>query len=207
MPRPSPGSAEPPAARAVTVWTIGHSTHSPADLVELLRLHAIKQVVDIRSVPRSRRHPQFERDALTRWLPEREISYAHLPRLGGWKRPDADSPNGAWRNRSFRGYADYALTGEFARGVDELLALAATRRTAMMCSEALWWRCHRRLVADRIVVDGGTVWHITSDGRASTHALTSFATVHDDGRSTYPHVRGSSPSCGTRREARYHGLL
>lgn len=137
-------------------------------------------------MPRSRRHPQFERDALARWLPERGISYAHLARLGGWKHPGADSPNGAWRNRSFRGYADYALSPDFARGVGELLALAAARRTAMMCSESLWWRCHRRLVADRIVVDGGTVHHIGSDGRLSTHALTAFAVVGEDGRITYP---------------------
>jgi uncharacterized protein (DUF488 family) len=194
MLRPPVGSAEAGDAITVTVWTIGHSTHSRAKLVELLRLHAIEQIADIRSVPRSRRHPRFERDALTRSLPQNGISYAHLPRLGGWKSPDADSPNRAWRNRSFRGYADYALGAEFALGVDELLALAAARRTAMMCSEALWWRCHRRLVADRIVVDGGTVQHIGSDGRASTHTLTSFAAVDEDGRITYPQPDRSEQS-------------
>jgi uncharacterized protein (DUF488 family) len=189
------------------VWTIGHSTHPPETFVELLRLRAIQQVADIRSVPRSRRHPQFERDALTRWLPERGISYAHLGRLGGWKRPEPDSPNGAWRNRSFRGYADYALGGDFARGVAELVELAADRRTAMMCSEALWWRCHRRLVADRIVVAGGDVQHIGSDGRLSAHALTSFAFVGEDGRITYPPVsrmaagRASAPAPARRSPA------
>jgi uncharacterized protein (DUF488 family) len=169
-----------------TVWTIGHSTHSSEELVELLRRCAIGQVADIRSVPRSRRHPQFEREALARWLPDRGISYTHLPRLGGWKRPGSDSPNGAWRNRSFRGYADYALSREFASGLDDLLAMAAARRTAMMCSEALWWRCHRRLVADRIVVDDGAVHHIGTDGDVSPHTLTAFATVDVDGRITYP---------------------
>jgi uncharacterized protein (DUF488 family) len=169
------------------VWTIGHSTHSPARLVKLLRLHSIEQIADIRSVPRSRRHPQFELESLARWLPEHGISYEHLPRLGGWKSPVAESPNGAWHNRSFRAYADYALSSQFARGLDEVLALAAARRTAMMCSEALWWRCHRRLVADRIVLEGGTVDHIGSDGRLSRHALTSFAAVDEDGRITYPH--------------------
>lgn len=168
------------------VWTIGHSTHPPAKLVKLLSLHAIEQIADIRSVPRSRRHPQFELESLARWLPEHGISYAHLPRLGGWKSTVADSPNGGWQNRSFRGYADYALSSEFARGLEEVLALAAARRTAMMCSEALWWRCHRRLVADRIVVGGGAVDHIGSDGRLFRHALTSFAAVDEDGRITYP---------------------
>jgi uncharacterized protein (DUF488 family) len=181
MPRPPTGSSEP-----ATVWTVGHSTHALERLVDLLRSHAIEQVADIRTVPRSRRHPQFERDALARSLPERGIAYAHLPRLGGWKHPDAHSSNGAWRNRSFRGYADYALTPEFAAGLDELLASAEARRTAMMCSEALWWRCHRRLVADRIVVAGGTVGHIGSNGRVTTHTLTSFAAVDPSGRVTYP---------------------
>jgi uncharacterized protein (DUF488 family) len=169
-----------------TVWTIGHSGHSPEKLLELLRLHAIEQVADVRSVPRSRRHPQFEREALAQWMPEHGIAYAHLALLGGRKRADADSPNGAWRNRSFRGYADYALSPEFAAGVDQLRALAAAGRTAMMCSEALWWRCHRRLIADRLVVDGDTVHHIGSNGRLSTHTLTSFAAVDEHGRITYP---------------------
>lgn len=186
MPHLPIGSAEPAAVITATVWTIGHSTHPQAELVELLTLHGIEQVADIRSVPRSRRHPQYERDELARWLPQHGISYAHLPRLGGWKRAERNSPNGAWLNHSFRGYADYALGAEFALGVDELLALAAARRTAMMCSEALWWRCHRRLVADRIVVAGGTVQHIGSHGRASTHTLTSFAAIDQDGRITYP---------------------
>jgi uncharacterized protein (DUF488 family) len=171
-----------------SVYTIGHSTHPPAELVKLLQLHAIEQVADIRSVARSRRHPQFGSESLARWLPEHGISYEHFPRLGGWRRPVADSPNGAWRNRSFRGYADYALSSQFARAIEEILASAAARRTAMMCSEALWWRCHRRLVADRMVIDGGAVDHIGSDGRLSRHALTSFAAVDEDGRIIYPHA-------------------
>jgi uncharacterized protein (DUF488 family) len=108
-----------------------------------------------------------------------------LPRLGGWRQPSRDSPNTAWRNRSFRGYADYAMGQEFALGLVQLRQLAAERRTAMMCSEALWWRCHRRLIADRLVVVGDRVCHISSGGRASAHQLTSFATVGRDGQVVY----------------------
>jgi uncharacterized protein (DUF488 family) len=171
---------------AMQVWTIGHSTHPIDAFVALLVAHDIAQVADIRTVPKSRRHPHFHTDALARSLQERGVAYAHLPRLGGWRRPEADSPNGAWRSLSFRGYADYAMGREFARGLAQLLQLAAAGRTAAMCSEALWWRCHRRLVADRLVVAGDSVCHISPDGRASAHQLTPFATVEPDGQITYP---------------------
>jgi uncharacterized protein (DUF488 family) len=172
--------------RAVTVWAVGHSTHSVDGLVALLASHGITQLADIRAVPRSRSHPQFNADALARTLPKRAVRYLHLPRLGGWRRSTPDSPNGAWRNLSFRGYADYALGGEFSEGLTQLRRLAAGRPTAMMCSEALWWRCHRRLVADRLVAAGDTVWHVSSSGNATAHALTDFAVVGRDGRVTYP---------------------
>jgi uncharacterized protein (DUF488 family) len=168
------------------IWTVGHSTHSFDAFVALLAAHRITLLADIRAVPKSRRHPQFDTDALARTLPDHGVAYLHLPRLGGWRRAAVDSPNGAWQNDSFRGYADYAMSAEFAKGLAQLRELATARPTAMMCSEALWWRCHRRLVADRLVVAGDTVCHISSDGRASAHQLTSFATVGVDGQVTYP---------------------
>jgi uncharacterized protein (DUF488 family) len=167
------------------VWTVGHSTQPLGAFVALLISHDIAQVADIRTVPRSRRHPQFDTDALARSLPERGLAYLHLPRLGGWRQANADSPNDAWRNLSFRGYADYAMGEEFADGLAQLRRIAAERRTAMMCSEALWWRCHRRLVADRLLVAGDTVCHISSGGRVSAHQLTPFASVERDGLITY----------------------
>lgn len=170
----------------MTVWTVGHSTHSLEAFAALLDAHDVAQVADIRAVPRSRRHPQFHAVAMARSLPERGVAYVHLPQLGGWRHAHEDSPNGAWRNPSFRGYADYAMDAAFAAGLVQLRRLAAERRTAMMCSEALWWRCHRRLVADRLVVAGDTVCHISSAGRASTHRLTPFATLASDGQITYP---------------------
>jgi uncharacterized protein (DUF488 family) len=167
------------------VWTVGHSTHPLDAFVALLIAHDIAQVADIRTVPRSRRHPHFDSDALARSLPERGVAYVHLSSLGGWRDANSDSPNGAWRNLSFRGYADYAMGEEFADGLAQLRGVAADRRTAMMCSEALWWRCHRRLVADRLLAAGDCVFHIGSAGRVSAHQLTSFATVAPDGQITY----------------------
>ena len=181
------------SAASGQVWTIGHSTHLLDAFVALLVAHDIAQLADIRTVPKSRRHPHFHTDALARSLPERGVAYAHLPRLGGWRHAAADSPNGAWRNASFRGYADYAMGEEFAHGLAELRQLAAVRRTAAMCSEALWWRCHRRLVADRLVAAGDSVCHIGSDGRASAHQLTPFASFKPDGQITYP------ATCRSRR--------
>jgi uncharacterized protein (DUF488 family) len=170
---------------SMQVWTVGHSTHAFEAFLALPAGHGIEQLADIRTVPKSHRHPQFHTETLARSLPAAGVRYQHVALLGGWRRPAADSPNPAWRNRSFRGYADYALTLPFAAGLAELRALAATGRTAMMCSEALWWRCHRRLVADRLVAGDDLVWHIGSDGRVSPHALTPFATVTDDGRVIY----------------------
>jgi uncharacterized protein (DUF488 family) len=178
----------------MTIWTIGHSTHSLDEFVALLAARDIELLVDIRRVPGSRRSPHFHADALRRSLPDRGLSYVGLPRLGGWRRTTADSPNDGWWNRSFRGYADYALEVEFGEGLAQLRELASVQRTAMMCSEALWWRCHRRLVADRLVVAGDTVCHIGSDGRVSAHRLTPFAAVHTDGHVTYP---AASPSEAT----------
>ena len=174
----------------LNVWSVGHSTRSLDELMNLLAAHRIATVADIRTVPKSRRHPHFHTDALAATLPERGFGYAHLPRLGGFRRPGGGSPNDGWRNESFRGYADYAMTGDFAAGLAELRELAGAAPTAMMCSEAVWWRCHRRLVADRLVVGGDTVLHIASEARADAHELSPFAVVAGDGQITYP----ASPS-------------
>lgn len=181
--------------KTIDVWTVGHSTHSGDAFEALLAAHEIEQVADVRTVPKSRRHPHFQADILARDLRARGVAYAHLPRLGGWRSARSDSPNGAWRNTSFRGYADYAMSEEFATGLAQLRELAATRRTAIMCSEALWWRCHRRLIADRLVVVGDSVSHINSNARASAHQLTAFAVVGPDLQITYP---GPPPASAPR---------
>ena len=168
------------------VWTVGHSNQSFEAFLTLLRRHDVEQVADVRTVPKSRRHPHFHTDSLARSLPERGIAYQHFARLGGFRRPRAGSPNDGWRNESFRGYADYAMTAEFAVGLGHLRELAESAPTAMMCSEALWWRCRRRLVADRLAVAGHTVLHIGADGRTSEHDLTPFALASGDGQITYP---------------------
>ena len=170
------------------LWSVGHSTYPFDAFLELLRVHDIETLVDIRRVPRSRRHPQFHSEALAESLREHGVRYRHLPRLGGWRPPLAESPNSAWRNASFRGYADFALTDEFTAGLRDLRELGTASPTAMMCSEALWWRCHRRLVADRLVAVGDVVWHIGADGRTSEHELPEFAKVRADGCVTYPAV-------------------
>jgi uncharacterized protein (DUF488 family) len=168
------------------LWTIGHSTLTLERLVSPLEAHAIGLLCDVRSVPRSRRHPQFSADALARSLPDRGIEYRHLAGLGGWRHARRDSPNTGWRNAAFRGYADYALSPAFADALGELCTLAIRRRTVIMCAEALWWRCHRRLIADRLVVAGWEVCHIASDGRSSPHEVTGFAVIRPDGSVIYP---------------------
>lgn len=169
----------------MVIWTVGHSTHSFDAFVELLRSQKVELLVDVRTVPKSRRHPHFHTDALAQALPDAGVAYMHLAALGGWRQAVHDSPNDGWRNASFQGYADYAMTPEFADGLRELVGQAGGARTAIMCSEALWWRCHRRLVADRLTIGGVRVQHIGSDGRTAAHALTDFAVVRD-GEIVYP---------------------
>ena len=173
-------------SRALTLWSIGHSTHSLASFLALLKANDIEVVADIRTIPRSSRFPHFGADRLAAALSEHGIRYRHLPALGGRRAPREDSPNVAWRNASFRGYADHARTTEFAQGLAALRELARSAPTAMMCSEALWWRCHRRLVADRIVAAGDVVLHIASDGRSAPHELSPFASVDAAGTIVYP---------------------
>jgi uncharacterized protein (DUF488 family) len=175
-------SARPPEP---DLLTIGHSTLAIDDFIGRLGAHGVKQLADIRTVPRSRRHPQFEREALAASLAAADIVYRHVPALGGLRRPRRDSLNTAWQHPGFRGYADYMETAAFDAAVDDLLEFARASRTAVMCAEARWWQCHRRLLADAIVARGGTVSHIMGPGALVAHELTEFARVHN-GRVAYP---------------------
>ncbi|HEV2477762.1 MAG TPA: DUF488 domain-containing protein [Candidatus Dormibacteraeota bacterium] len=165
--------------------TIGHSTRSLDELVDLLRHHRVELLVDVRTLPASRRMPHFARSALERSLPEHGIAYRHMPELGGLRKPKPDSTNLGWRNVSFRGYADYMQTDAFRDALAELEGLAATKRIAAMCAEAVPWRCHRSLIADALVVDGVEVRHIIGMQEPSRHRMTPFARVVG-GKVTYP---------------------
>jgi uncharacterized protein (DUF488 family) len=172
------------------IYTIGHSTLPRDEFIAVLRGHGIGLLVDIRTVPRSRTNPQYNQDVLPAALAEAGIGYAHLARLGGLRGrrkdlPVGESPNGAWRNDSFRNYADYALTPAFAAGLDELIALA-TGPSAIMCAEAVWWRCHRRIVADYLLVRGVPVLDLIPPAPPEAHTLTPFARVQPDGTILYP---------------------
>src|SRR5919204_504232 len=218
----------------VTIFTIGHSTRSREDFIALLHAHGINRLADIRTVPKSRRHPHFAGDALARSLPAENIAYRHFPGLGGLRKPKRDSTNTGWRNESFRGYADYMQTAEFTRALEDLIewardggapastpadtpewntpsasagggeglrcsvlntpesdgASASARgggapRVVMVCAEAVWWRCHRQLVADALVARGIEMRHIASASDAPSHTLTDFARV-DAERVSYP---------------------
>jgi uncharacterized protein (DUF488 family) len=160
------------------IYTIGHSTRSFDELVEMLRAFSVDTLVDIRTVPRSRHNPQFNADTLPRKLRARRIRYALIPELGGLRRARPDSVNQGWRNASFRGYADHVSSDEFEQGVAKLHALSNDGTLALMCAEAVPWRCHRSLVADVLCVRGARVEHIMGLGRASPHRLTPFAEVH-----------------------------
>src|SRR3990172_3276032 len=160
------------------LYTIGHSTRSLEDFLHLLRMSHIACLADVRTIPRSRHAPQFNRDALQAALPNAGLRYVHLPRLGGLRQSrDSESPNGGWRSAGFRGFADHMQTEEFARGLDELWDLAGRCRTAIMCAEALYRRCHRALIGDAFMVRGGTVSHILSARKVEAHRMPSFAVV------------------------------
>ncbi len=169
----------------VVIFTIGHSTRSLDELVDLLKLHGVGQLADIRTVPKSRRHPQFAIDALSRTLPAAGIIYRHFPALGGLRQPRADSTNTAWQHAGFRGYADYMETRAFADALDALVRWSDAAPTAMMCAEAVWWRCHRRLVADALTAKGVIVRHILSAAEPKRHTLTEFGRI-ERGRVVYP---------------------
>ncbi|HLQ85540.1 MAG TPA: DUF488 domain-containing protein [Salinisphaeraceae bacterium] len=164
--------------------TIGHSTHSAEELIALLQANQVNMLVDVRTMPRSRHNPQFNRDALPATLAAAGIDYRHCQALGGLRKPRPDSPNDGWRNTSFRGYADYMQTAEFEAAFEQLVALADDYRIALMCAEAVPWRCHRSLIADVLAARGASVAHIIGN-KTQPHRLTSFA-VLEGKRVTYP---------------------
>jgi len=159
------------------VWTVGHSTRPIEELIEALRSFEIKVLADVRSYPGSQRYPQFNKENLKASLTEAGIDYQHFPELGGRRRARPDSLNMAWRNESFRGYADYMETKDFGDGILRLLKLARLGRTAVMCSEAVWWRCHRSLISDHLKAMGIEVNHIMRTGKSEPHPFTSAARI------------------------------
>ncbi len=168
-----------------TVLTIGHSTRTWEDFLDLLRAYRVKRVIDIRSIPRSRHNPQFNRETLSKKLRAARIGYVYLRKLGGLRHARRDSPNKGWRNASFRGFADYMQTTEFEAGLHRLIKLAGQKKSAIMCAEAVRWRCHRSLIADALTVRGIQVDDIMSMKRSQVHSLIPFA--HAQGhRITYP---------------------
>jgi uncharacterized protein (DUF488 family) len=164
---------------ALQIWTVGHSTRGAEQFGHLLQVHQIKTLVDVRSFPGSRRYPQFNKAALSDFLRTLEISYVHAPQLGGRRKPNANSPNSAWKNASFRAYADYMETAEFKEGIRDLIAIARKESTTIMCAESLWWRCHRSLIADYLKAAGVTVVHILDEKKTEVHPFTSAARIVD----------------------------
>lgn len=169
--------------------TVGHGTLDAGRFATLLVASGVEVLVDVRSHPGSRRHPHFGRAAMEQWVPTSGIRYRWEPRLGGRRRTRPDSPHVALRNASFRGYADHMASEEFRAGLDDVLAEAVRARVAVMCSESLWWRCHRRLIADRLVAAGGVVRHILPDGSSELHQVWDLARPAGDGL-VYPPEQG-----------------
>jgi uncharacterized protein (DUF488 family) len=169
----------------LVIFTFGHSTRTWKVFLDLLRVHGIKRVIDVRTIPRSRHNPQFSREILSVRLRSARIGYVHLPKLGGLRRARPGSPNMGWRNASFRGFADYMHTPEFAAGLQRLIKLAKQKKSALMCAEAVPWRCHRSLIADALVIRGFRVEDIISGKRSRVHLLTSFGRVQGT-HITYP---------------------
>jgi uncharacterized protein (DUF488 family) len=171
----------------VVVFTIGHSTRTIAAFLALLREARIDCLVDVRRFPGSRRHPQFNAEALAQSLAETGILYCHLPSLGGRRGGSRgkESPHTLWREDAFRNYADFAETPEFRAGFDTLMALAAEHRVAIMCAEAVWWRCHRRIIADYLIAAGASVMHILDAGKIDAAQLTPEARIRPDGSVLY----------------------
>jgi uncharacterized protein (DUF488 family) len=170
---------EETAQGAPLICTVGHSTHTLEEFAGLLKRNSVTHILDVRTVPRSRRNPQFNKDALPASLALEGVAYTHLPKLGGLRRTQPDSVNTGWRNASFRGYADYMQTDEFSENVDNVMELASLERCALMCAEALPWRCHRSLIADALVLRGALVEDIIGLQARKTHRLTPWA--HVDG--------------------------
>ena len=167
------------------IFTVGHSTHPIDEFLELLAAHGIAQLMDVRTIPKSRRNPQYNTDTLAESLQQAHIHYRHMPGLGGLRHPRKDSINSAWQNDSFRGYADYMQTPPFDASLRELIEAAKLHRTVIMCAEAVPWRCHRSLIADALLARGIEVADILTTKPAKLHALTSFARVEGE-KVTYP---------------------
>ena len=202
----SPNDLKPCGDGAPPILTIGHSTHPIERFIELLRQHGVERLVDIRTIPRSRHNPQFNSEALAKSVEHEGIAYAHLKELGGLRHARKDSTNTGWRNASFRGYADYMQTGEFEQALDRLLQLGAGKRCAVMCAEAVPWRCHRSLVADALVARGIAVEHILSGSRRDVHSLTPFARIQNE-RVFYPEAKGAAgrkTAATGQTELRFH---
>jgi len=172
----------------MTLWTLGHSTQSLEQLIDLLHSYEISLLVDVRTVPRSRHNPQFNRESLPDGLKPAGIAYRHEESLGGLRKPRKDSTNLGWQNAGFRGYADYMETDEFECRLDALIEMATESRVAVMCAEAVPWRCHRSLIADALTARGIDVIHILSGKRGQPHRMTPFACV-TNGRVTYRGLR------------------
>lgn len=164
---------------SLTIWTIGHSTRSSDEFNQILKAHKISNLVDVRSFPGSRRYPQFNKNTLSASLSQAGLEYQHLPSLGGRRQPLRDSNNTAWKNPAFRAYADHMESGEFKQGIKVLLELARQGRTAVMCAEAVWWRCHRSLIADYLKASEIKVVHIIDARKTEEHPFTSAARILD----------------------------
>ncbi|MFC4469684.1 DUF488 family protein [Streptomyces xiangluensis] len=174
--------------------TFGHSTADRGTLAELLRESGVTAVVDVRTAPGSRRDPDLSRQRLARWMPEDGIAYRWEPRLGGFRKPPPDSPDTAWRNASFRGYAAHTRSPDFVTAMDGVMHQAAEQRTAVMCSEAVWWRCHRRLIADfAVLARGMLVHHLMHAGRLTPHTPTPGARLRRDGLLVYDDAGSALP--------------
>lgn len=171
------------------IWTIGHSARTLDEFVEMLLSFEMEVLVDIRHFPGSRRNPQFSKESLSRELPLRGIRYVHLVDLGGRRKPAVDSVNDAWRLDAFKGYADYMHTPQFKDAYAQLLEIAVNARTCIMCSEAVWWSCHRSLVSDLLKSEGWTVTHIMGNGKSQEHPYTSAASIVD-GKLSYAAPQG-----------------
>ena len=167
------------------IYTIGHSNHTLLKFVELLKAHKIKEVIDVRTVPKSRHNPQFNEERLAASLKKKDVAYRHSKLLGGFRHANKDSKNTGWHNLSFRGYADYMGTEEFVEGLSKLEKIATKRRTAIMCAEAVPWRCHRSLIGDALTKDKWNVFDIMSPSSAPRHRLTSFLRMRR-GKLSYP---------------------
>jgi uncharacterized protein (DUF488 family) len=186
---------------AFTILTVGHSTRPIEEFIELLRANGVKQIIDIRTIPKSRRNPQFSSDALAASLAAAGIDYVHMKALGGLRHPRKDSVNLGWRNKSFRGYADYMETREFITALEATIRLAGQKATAMMCAEAVPWRCHRSLVSDALLARGIDVLEIISDALPREHKLTPFACIEGK-RVTYPKAGDQLPLIDEAKESR-----